>query len=139
MTSVPVRTRDNRWVSDCLPAAEHAPLRGDHAGADIDYVATAPERGHGEKEPLLVLPRGIVLLISALPPPIAKVAVCFWEGRVAAHDRERSGPVLPSRASIRGGPTIRVSRHSTGQNLCAEVLVGHLPRNMPFMMVALAA
>jgi hypothetical protein len=24
---------------------------------------------HGEKEPLLVLPRGIVLLISALPPP----------------------------------------------------------------------
>jgi hypothetical protein len=40
---------------------------------------------HGEKEPLLVLPRGIVLLISALPPPpIAEVAVCFWEGRVAA-------------------------------------------------------
>jgi hypothetical protein len=47
---------------------------------------------HGEKEPLLVLPRGIVLLISALPPPpIAKE------------------PVLPSRASIRGGQTVRVA------------------------------
>jgi hypothetical protein len=68
----------------------------------------APERRHGEKAPLLVLSSGIVLLISVLPP-IAKVAVCFCEDHVAAHDQEGSEPVLPSRASIRGGRTVRIA------------------------------